>query len=449
MFKKIILVMLVTSGLLFAAKVGDVTGTKTLKVDMNMTKLAASCVQCHAKKTPGQVNEWRKSRHGHVGVSCLDCHVVKKDSPLAGQNCPGVKGTNTYISVVVTPKTCKRCHPNEVKQFDQSGHARAAIQIKSKAGMQALMHKVEAMGDHKFINSPEATGCMQCHGTVVKVKNGVPDPATWPNIGIGNVYPDGSVGNCISCHSGHLFSIAESRKPTACASCHLGPDHPDKEIYNNSQHGHIFNSEGSTWNYTAAPDAWEAGDYRAPTCAVCHMSGIGSLKSTHNVSLRLKWNLWAPISKLRNGGYETAVPNYLKKGKFTKGNPLAGNPKGSAAARAQMKLVCKSCHVKTFTNNFFIMADQHVGLYNVYAKEAKKMFDTLKKRGLIKKDKWSDTVFKTWYHLWHHEGRRMRQGALMGGSDFAHWNGVFVLQQDIRVIRTIYNKRMKSGKIED
>ena len=449
MLKKSVLSLIAASSLVFGANVGDMAGVKTLKVNRNMTKLAASCVECHAKLTPGHVNDWKESRHGHVGVSCVECHVVKKDNPMAGQNCEGVKGTNVYVSVLVSPKTCERCHPNEVQEFLHSGHARGALQVRSKKGMQALIHKYEGRNHPKFSVSPEATGCMQCHGAIIEVKNGTPTAETWPNYGIGSVYPDGGVGNCKSCHSAHKFSIEESRKPTACASCHLGPDHPDIEIYNNSMHGHIYNSEGNTWKYDSAPDAWEPGDYRAPTCATCHMSGIGNLKSTHNVSRRLKWNIWAPISKHRDGGYETAATTYQKSGKITKGNPLAGNPKGSKAGRAEMEQVCKACHTSTHTKNFFKMADMQVELYNEYAKEAKKMVSELGKKGLMKKDKWADEAFKTWYHLWHHQGRRMRQGALMAAPDYAHWHGVFELQQDIRVLRGIYNRRIKTGKIEE
>ncbi len=450
MLQKTVLSILTTSSLLLAANVGGISSVKTLKVNRGLTKLAVSCVECHAKKTPGIVNDWRESRHGHVGVSCVDCHVVKKDNPMAGQNCPGVKGTNVYVSVLVSPKTCERCHPQEVTEFEHSGHARAAIQIKSKKSMQKLIHHYEGRDCPGLSDAPQSTGCAQCHGDIIKVnKGGEPTPQTWPNNGIGDVYPDGGVGNCTSCHSAHKFSIAEARKPAACASCHLGPDHPDIEIYNNSMHGHIFNSEGSKWNYSSAPDAWEPGDYRAPTCATCHMSGIGNLKSTHNVDLRLKWNLWAPISKLRNGGYETAASTYMKTGKFTKGNPLAGNPKGSAYARSQMKQVCSSCHSTTFTNNFFIMADKQVELYNVYGKDAKAMITTLKKKGLMKKDVWADPAFRIYFHLWHHEGRRMRQGAEMGGADYSHWHGVFEVQQDIRKLKAIYDKRMKTGKIGD
>jgi len=449
MLKRLLLIFAVCTTVVFAANVGDVSPVKTIKVKRGLTELGKSCVECHAKLTPGHVNDWRESRHGHVGVSCIDCHVVQKDNPMAAQNCKGVQGTDVYVSILVSPKTCGRCHPNEVTEFHQSGHARAALQVASKPAMQALIHKFEGRGDPHLSSAPEATGCAQCHGTVIKLdKNKRPTAETWPNYGIGNVYPDGSVGNCKSCHSAHRFTIAEARKPAACASCHLGPDHPDIEIYNNSMHGHIFNSEGNTWKYDSAPDAWEPGDYRAPTCATCHMSGIGDLKSTHNVSKRLKWNLWAPVSKLRDGGYETAATEYQKDGKITKGNPLAGNSKGSAAGRAEMEQVCKACHTPTHTKNFFKMGDQHVELYNKYAAEAKGIIDSLTKKGLMKKDKWADEAFKKWYHLWHHQGRRMRQGALMGGPDYAHWHGVFELQQDIRVLRNIYKYRTENNKIE-
>ncbi len=39
------------------------------------------------------------------------------------------------------------------------------------------------------------------------------------------------------------FPVAEARKPEACGQCHLGPDHPQIEIYNESKHGAIYNAE--------------------------------------------------------------------------------------------------------------------------------------------------------------------------------------------------------------
>ena len=76
------------------------------------------------------------------------------------------------------------------------------------------------------------------------------------------------------------------------------------------------------------------------------------------------------------------------------------------------------------------------------------MFNELKEKNLLKKETNADEFQKLFYHLLHHEGRRMRQGALMGGPDYAHWHGVFELQYDLAEMKTIYKKRIESGKID-
>jgi hypothetical protein len=116
-------------------------------------------------------------------------------------------------------------------------------------------------------------GCWQCHGSPVKVlPNGDLDSATWPNSGIGRINPDGSRGSCAACHQRHEFSIAQARRPEACGKCHLGPDHPQKEIYDESKHGISFYANVDKMNLNSAK--WVVGeDYNvAPTCATCHMS---------------------------------------------------------------------------------------------------------------------------------------------------------------------------------
>ena len=412
---------------------------RTLKVERGLTAEGKKCIECHAEKQPGIVADWKNSRHGHVNVSCIDCHQVDKGSPMASQSCPGVKGTEIYMSVVVTPKACGRGHSSEVDQFAKSGHARASMQYHAEDGrnfesMTALMATHEGQGMEKFKHAADMTGCMQCHGADVKLgADGRPTKETWPNSGVGSTYPDGSVGNCVVCHTRHTFSIAEARKPAACASCHLGPDHPDIEIFNNSKHGHIYNSEGTTWNYTSAPDAWEPGDYRAPTCAVCHMSGIGELETTHNISERLKWNLWATRSEVRNS------PDPL--------SPLTGE---GIEGRKKMKMVCSNCHSSLHSDNFFEQADNHIELYNEgYWDVALALKTELAEKNLLKANPWDDEFQKIFYHLWHHQGRRMRQGAAMGGPDYAHWHGVFELQQDLYELKAIHKHRMETGKIEE
>ncbi|NOY64512.1 MAG: hypothetical protein GXO97_03835, partial [Nitrospirae bacterium] len=109
---------------------------------------------------------------------------------------------------------------------------------------------------------------------------------------MGRFNPDGSVGTCTACHTRHAFSIAEARKPEACGQCHLGPDHPQTEIYEESKHGAIFAAKGEHWNWDVPSGQWGPRDIEAPTCATCHMSGFGgAVESTHNVSARLKWEL--------------------------------------------------------------------------------------------------------------------------------------------------------------
>jgi hypothetical protein len=406
---------------------------KTLKVERGLTEKGKGCVECHAKHDPGQVSDWKISRHAYAGVSCIDCHVKPKDAKSAAQHCEGVKGTDLYVSVLVSPKTCARCHPQESEQFANSGHYRAYKQIEPKAKLQTLMSIHEGRGNEKLKHVPSAVGCYQCHGSRIKLdENKRPTPESWPTAGMGTVYPDGGVGNCTTCHTRHAFKPSEARRPDACGSCHLGPDHPDLEIFEASKHGHVYKTDQQNWKWDSAPDAWEPGDYRGPTCATCHMSGIGDLTTTHNVTRRLKWNLWAPESKMRNSKDVMS--------------PVFGEHK---QGRAEMMKVCDNCHSKQHTNNYFTIVDQAITLYNEeYFKPAKKMLDELKAANLLKKNPWADEFQKAYYFLWHHEGRRFRQGAAMGAPDFAQWHGVFEMQIKLNEMKAIHKQRMDSKKIE-
>ena len=236
---------------------------KQLVVHRGYTKAAKSCIECHSQKTPGIIENWKNGKMGHATVSCYDCHVVEKDSPMASQ-CEGLRGTNIYTSPMVSSKTCSKCHPREVEQFLTSAHARlAGNPLLENKKMMALMYHNEGAG---FLGVEEgspanrasrASGCQMCHGTQVELgADNKPINETWPG-GVGTRYPDGSIGTCTVCHTRHQFAVSEARKPEACASCHLGPDHPNIEIYEESKHGQIYNAHGEKWNFEAAPDTWE------------------------------------------------------------------------------------------------------------------------------------------------------------------------------------------------
>jgi len=488
---------MLSTGLSVAAIASVAFAANSLDSNPNYVKLKnfhpknvsnAQCLMCHKTMDPGIVADWEHSKHAKVGVGCVQCHVVPKNYPTAFKAHP-YQGANWTVQIAVSSVTCAKCHAKEVKEFLNSGHARAGAQWlagnMSKHGylMSKLAYNYESLkGNNPSLNGVSgakmdkgirrdgsvynanqknpnlanlnvANTCIQCHGTTIKLdKEGRPLPSTWPNDGMASLYPDGGVGNCVACHSRHTFSAAEARQPAACENCHLGPDHPDKEIFESSVHGHIFDTNEKYYNFSTGKQI-PGKTLRGPTCFTCHMSGINGLHATHNVSLRLKWNLWAPGSFLRTGGHETAGWAFWSGGgkiipgkTLIRGNAKAGNPNGPEAARADMKKVCMTCHEVTFVNNYFQRTDAAVKVYNEYHAYATKMLKELKAKGLIKADVWSDPFFKLYYYMWHHEGRRFRQGAAMGSPDYAHWHGVFQVMQDIREMNDIYNYRMKMLK---
>ena len=398
-----------------------------------LSEEAKGCVECHAEETLGIVADWDKSVHAEEAVSCIDCHEVEADSPMALSGVEGHEDLTVTVSMLVPPAVCGECHEDAVAGFHESGHERAGVQYEGKDAMQTLIHKHEGRDNPELSGASDETGCQQCHGvTIVVDDTGHPSAETYPSAGVGNVYPTGEIGNCTVCHSRHTFEMAEARKPEACAGCHIGPDHPDLEIFLNTKHGQIFTTEGEEWKWDSPTGEWEPGDYRAPTCATCHMSGIGDLEPTHNISKRLYWNLWAKVSKVR-----------------TEDDVMAMFYGDGVAGRAEMEEVCGVCHSDLHTKNFFASGDKAVELYNVeYWTPVEAMRAELAEAGLLKDNPWEDGFMTLHYHIWHHDGRRARQGAMMGGPDWAHWHGFFMLQQKLNLATAIYDIRMETGEIE-
>ena len=356
-----------------------------------------NCVQCHENRFPAIYEDWRDSLHAENDVTCAKCHQLKQGQPGAMEHYDG-----TYITPVVSPNICARCHEKEVKEFNNSLHVKAATFIKDfTAGKpeedDVLGYKVEGP-------TAPIRGCEQCHGTKVELdQEGKLKPLTWPNIGVGRINPDGSKGNCSACHTRHKFSVEEARKPENCGTCHLGPDHPQEEIYFESKHGKIYQAEGDTWNWDVPAEQWGLDDFRSPTCATCHMSGLGNAKATHNVSARLSWELERPLT--------VRTDNWEEK-------------------RAEMQSICKECHSTTWVENFYIQADEAVQLYNErYYKPSVELYQSLIDQKLISKEKFDEPIDFLFFELWHHEGRRARMGAFMNGPDYVQWHGFYELAQ--------------------
>jgi hypothetical protein len=126
------------------------------------------------------------------------------------------------------PLPSGRGHP--VQQVQARQHHRDHVEARPLAEQG---HELGQRAQNRLLQLPR-------HGDQAIDENGKIDPATWPNAGVGRLNLDGSKGSCTSCHTRHRFSVAEARKPEACDQCHLGPDHPQIEIYEESKHGTIY-----------------------------------------------------------------------------------------------------------------------------------------------------------------------------------------------------------------
>lgn len=466
--------------------------TTTRRGHVAIPASSRKCVECHFQQSPGIVDHWTGSTHAAKGVGCLDCHKAN-DGDVDGWSHHGAQ-----IATIVTPLDCSRCHRTEYQEFTASHHAKGGNILASLDNF--LAETVEGSREPFNPHSPTPghavdringmasanTGCQQCHGAKVAIEStdgapltlddfkpgpdGLPTnkeavgkikrdttgrpllhPATWPNTGIGRLNLDGSRGSCSACHSRHDFSPRRARQPENCGKCHLGPDHPQKEIYEESKHGVAFRDLINHMNLDSP--RWVLGkDYsQAPTCATCHMSGHSKNngKVTHDPGERISWTNRPPISLAMDTNADGEVvkeTDPVKRAELVKDT--------WEAKRTRMKQVCTHCHTENYVQAFYQQYDDFLLNYNEkFAKPGKKIMDALKAHQLITANEFDEEIEWTWFYLWHHEGRRARHGASMMAPDYAHWHGMFEVaerfyQQLIPQAREIAHEAEQHGKAE-
>lgn len=412
------------------------------------------CIVCHEKSGKGEsiVGQWKESKHGKQGIGCLDCHAALKDDADAFEH------NGKIIATIVTPKDCSVCHDKEFNEFSKSHHADAGMIMGSLDNV--LAEVVEGHTSYNNGSNPAAAnGCWQCHGSTVEIlkddlgktkKNdkGVVlfDSKTWPNTGIGRINLDGSKGSCSACHNRHSFSVEQARQPENCGKCHLGPDHPQMEIYNESKHGINFRAHREEMNL--ASDKWVAGvDYTAaPTCATCHMSATPDMGITHDVGDRISWTLRPPVSQKTDAAL---------KSKFEKLNqPLPEGFLTWEQRRKGMQNVCSQCHTGNFVENFYSQYDNEVNMYNdKFGSPSTKIYNLLKSENLLTAIDFDDKIEWTYFYLWHHEGRRARMGASMMAPDYTQWHGNYEVAERfytefVPEVKELIEKAGKEGKTE-
>jgi hypothetical protein len=457
--------------------------------DVTVPATSKDCVDCHDQSTPGIIAHWKGSTHAVKGVGCVECHQAQEGDPDEFTH------YGQRIATIVTPLDCAQCHPTEQAEFAQSHHAKGGnilasldnhlAEVVEGARMEFSPHSpTPGHAQLDMVNgfASATVGCLQCHGSkvglqgtdgstitmdqlepdengkptnrsalamILRDENGKPKlaPGTWPNTGIGRINLDGSRGSCSACHSRHDFSPRRARQPENCGKCHLGPDHPQKEIYEESKHGVAYRDLKEHMNLDS--ETWVLGeDYsQAPTCATCHMSGHGNNdgRITHDPGERISWTNRPPISLRMDTDLQHAV---IKETDPQKRADLIADT--WQAKRQRMKGVCANCHTPDYIDGFYKQYDDLVVLYNEkFAKPGTMIMKSLVDGGLRTALQFDEEIEWTWFYLWHHEGRRARHGASMMAPDYAHWHGMYEVAERFYMELIPQAREMAHHGIED
>ncbi len=346
-------------------------------------RASGKCAECHTRQQHSIVHEYELSAHARKGINCLDCHQPAQDQAKTDHH-------GFIISKTLTAANCRSCHETEYQQFLRSRHA--APSWAAVYGEKGLPSEQVAFSENYHPGAckrpPNAlvnlegdaavvTGCVKCHG-------------------VGKPNSDGTIGSCTACHTRHTSSVALARLPTTCGQCHMGPDHSQLEIYNESKHGVMFAAQKHLLKLDTPPSKLTTRDMFLPTCATCHMSGLNGRGMTHDTSERLSYWLAAEVSQKR--------PNY-------------------ALAQANMKETCIQCHTRPLIDRIYEEAEKAVASTNEKVKAAGDVMTALRKDGVLTSPPFTQPIDFLYFDLWHYYGRTAKHGAFMGGQDFAQWHG--------------------------
>jgi len=202
----------------------------------------AACLACHASMTPHMIEDYSMSKMAKAGVGCEDCHALNQDSEVVGEG----------HRLMPSPETCGACHPNQYKGHRSNRHSISFIR-QLECGRYDDFPKEFQVGSGYHFTEDDV---MQLEELMNTGSQGA--------IGQGSVTSMQTCGGCHAvenkcdaCHGRHRFSPHQAREPLSCGTCHMGPDHPQVEMYETSRHGVRFSVFGDTKT--------------TPTCVDCHM----------------------------------------------------------------------------------------------------------------------------------------------------------------------------------
>ncbi|NOZ55741.1 MAG: cytochrome C [Calditrichaeota bacterium] len=380
-----------------------------------------ACVTCHAKQdvTPIQVKDWQASKHAANGVTCDVCHGTAHTS---AQDVDKVS--------LPTPDVCAQCHEDKVAEFKRGKHALAWISMNA---MPATHYQpMELIEGQK--------GCGSCHGIGLKSPE---DIKKLEAQGIKH-----GVASCDACHTRHTFSAEEARQPEACATCHMGFDHPQWEMYSTSKHGIRYElKRKGVLPETAA----------APKCQTCHMQN-------GNHEVRTAWGFlavrlpmpedkqWAAdrvtilkaLGVLDPDGKPTARLEAVKAADIARLDQASWQKE-----RDKMVATCSQCHSESFAKAELEKSDQIIRQADRLMAEAIETVAGLYKDGILKKpdsyayaypdlltfNEAATGIEQDLFEMFLKHRMRTFQGSFHANPDYTFWYGWNEMRKDLTKIK--------------
>jgi hydroxylamine dehydrogenase len=317
----------------------------------------AACADCHRSLHPTIARQFETSAMGLAGtqnarieyplrqITCASCHGTDHDRIMASGG-------------RVPETTCAGCH---VQIYQE--HVLDAGHSYGPGPGELGINWERNIGVPHYRDMPRKVmemGCDPCHAQA-----GATDPRYWSD-SLQQYIDTSSLpyrNGCIACHTRHAFSLVEARKPEACYTCHMGPDHPNYEAYMSSKHGSIYAARGAAWDWTV-PLA--AATYETPTCSYCHMIYVadgGTRSTSHNMTRKIIWGM----------GVQPAGGQL---------QDITVTPENQAK-RAEMVKVCMTCHSEGKARGYLESADAHKLAGDALVIEAREILTGLYRDGLI------------------------------------------------------------------
>jgi hydroxylamine dehydrogenase len=469
--------------------------------DNQISSETEECISCHETVTPGIVADWKTSLHSQnsfsmaaqkpeterrvssaevlknlndVVVGCYECHGLNPDNHKDNFEHFGYK-----INIVVSPNDCSTCHKTEADQYAESKKANALDNLQKNPVYHTLVNTTLGVKDVKgnritFTDATHFTkneACYACHGTEIIVEGTrtvstdlgdieIPKLTDWPNQGVGRINPDGSHGSCTACHPRHCFSIEIARQPHTCEQCHLEPDVPAYNIYEESKHGNIFETQKEKWNWEDVP--WKLGiDFKTPTCAVCHNSLVVNsqgdiiVNRSHDFGSRL----WVRVFGLI---YSHPQP---KSGKTYEIKDRDGLPlpitfndipakdflissDEQTTRKANMMKICSACHGNDWVTSYFEKMDNTLKETDKMVAAATDLVSSAWKEKLAdNKNPFDEAIEQMWIQQWLFYANSVRYSSAMSGPDYAAFkNGWWYLSKNLNDMHQLINQLKKEKK---